>query len=95
MKPQQYKRNSHKREAQEIIRESVTTDLETSARRSTFEDEATLDLTYPDVEFRSDSITCPACDTEQYVADAYLGTLGRLHHYRCRYCGFTFHSNLS
>ena len=35
-------------------------------------------------------ITCPACDTVQHKREALLGSLGRLTHYRCRYCGAGF-----
>jgi transposase-like protein len=35
-------------------------------------------------------ITCPACDAQQDEAECFLGQLGWLSHYRCRYCGWTF-----
>lgn len=35
-------------------------------------------------------ITCPACDHEQDEAECFLGQLGWLTHYRCRYCGWQF-----
>lgn len=36
------------------------------------------------------AVVCPACDHEQDEAECYLGQLGRLTHFRCRYCGITF-----
>jgi transposase-like protein len=39
------------------------------------------------------SVTCPACDHEQDEAECYLGTLGPLTHYRCRFCGMTFNQD--
>lgn len=33
-------------------------------------------------------ISCPACAAEQPAGEALLGTLGRLSHYRCRFCGW-------
>jgi transposase-like protein len=35
-------------------------------------------------------IRCPWCSTVQAKAVALLGKLGRLTHYRCRYCGGDF-----
>lgn len=35
-------------------------------------------------------ITCPQCDHEQDESECFLGRLGYLTHYRCRYCGWTF-----
>jgi transposase-like protein len=35
-------------------------------------------------------IRCPACGTINDAIEALLGKLGRLVHYRCRYCGMTF-----
>ena len=35
-------------------------------------------------------IRCPWCNTLQSRAEALLGKLGRLAHYRCRYCGGGF-----
>lgn len=35
-------------------------------------------------------ITCPWCDTVLSKAEALLGVLGFLAHYRCRYCGGQF-----
>jgi DNA-directed RNA polymerase subunit RPC12/RpoP len=35
-------------------------------------------------------VTCPACGQEQDEAEAFLGRLGWLTHYRCRYCGMPF-----
>jgi transcription elongation factor Elf1 len=30
---------------------------------------------------------CPVCDHEQDEAECFLGRLGYLTHFRCRYCG--------
>ena len=35
-------------------------------------------------------ICCPWCSTLQVKAEALLGNLGRITHYRCRYCGGQF-----
>jgi hypothetical protein len=35
-------------------------------------------------------IRCPWCSKIQAKAIAFLGKLGRLTHYRCRYCGGQF-----
>jgi transposase-like protein len=35
-------------------------------------------------------IRCPWCSTFQAEAEALLGRLRRLTHYRCRYCGGQF-----
>jgi hypothetical protein len=35
-------------------------------------------------------VTCPACDHEQDEAECFIGRLGWLTHYRCRYCGMGF-----
>jgi transcription elongation factor Elf1 len=35
-------------------------------------------------------VTCPACDHEQDESECFLGRLGWLTHYRCRYCGMGF-----
>jgi hypothetical protein len=35
-------------------------------------------------------ICCPWCSTLQSKAEALLGRLGRLAHFRCRYCGGQF-----
>jgi transcription elongation factor Elf1 len=37
-----------------------------------------------------DIITCPQCDHEQEESDCFLGRLGWLTHFRCRYCGWQF-----
>jgi len=37
-----------------------------------------------------DQIECPTCGALQDEADCFLGQLGRLTHYRCRFCGITF-----
>lgn len=37
-----------------------------------------------------DWIRCPWCATAQDKAQALLGILGHLTHYRCRYCGGEF-----
>ena len=39
-----------------------------------------------------DMVTCPACDRLQDEAECFLGRLGYLTHYRCRYCGMGFNS---
>lgn len=39
----------------------------------------------------SEEITCSACGSEQERAEAFLGALGSLEHYRCRYCGIGWH----
>jgi hypothetical protein len=36
------------------------------------------------------TIRCPWCSTLQAKVGALLGRLGRLTHYRCRYCGGQF-----
>lgn len=41
------------------------------------------------------SVTCPACDHEQDEAECFIGRLGMLAHFRCRYCGAGFSENLS
>jgi transposase-like protein len=33
-------------------------------------------------------LTCPECDHEQDEAECFLGRLGWLQHFRCRYCGW-------
>jgi len=35
-------------------------------------------------------MTCPWCDSRVTKADSFLGRLGCLLHYRCRYCGGMF-----
>lgn len=35
-------------------------------------------------------IRCPACGSINARIEALLGKLGRLTHYRCRFCGMTF-----
>lgn len=35
-------------------------------------------------------VTCPQCDREQDGDECFLGRLGWLTHYRCRYCGMGF-----
>jgi transposase-like protein len=39
-------------------------------------------------------VRCPWCSTIQKKAVALLGQLGRLTHYRCRYCGGQFSKKL-
>ena len=46
-----------------------------------------------DEDDEDDIITCPACSAEQPSAAALLGSLGRLSHYRCRYCGWQWHED--
>jgi transposase-like protein len=36
-------------------------------------------------------IRCPACGHINTRVESLLGKLGCLTHYRCRYCGMTFH----
>lgn len=36
-------------------------------------------------------VECPQCEAQQDEAIAFLGQLGALTHYRCRYCGWTWH----
>lgn len=35
-------------------------------------------------------IVCPTCGSEQDESECFLGRLGFLTHFRCRYCGMTF-----
>lgn len=35
---------------------------------------------------------CPGCGQWQDEAECFLGQLGRLTHFRCRYCGIIFNS---
>jgi transcription elongation factor Elf1 len=37
--------------------------------------------------------TCPQCDHEQDEAECFLGQLGTLTHYRCRYCGMDWNES--
>jgi len=41
-----------------------------------------------DFDEAEDLVACPACEAEQPAAVAALGTLGRLIHLRCRFCGW-------
>lgn len=41
-----------------------------------------------------DILTCPNCGHEQDEAECFIGMLGNLRHYRCRYCGSTFTERL-
>jgi hypothetical protein len=44
----------------------------------------------PRRHWEADMICCPWCSTLQVKAEALLGKLGWLTHYRCRYCGGQF-----
>jgi hypothetical protein len=35
-------------------------------------------------------VRCPWCSTPQSKSESFLGHLGRLIHFRCRYCGGQF-----
>jgi transposase-like protein len=39
-----------------------------------------------------DRVTCPWCSNTNDYDEAFLGVLGFLSHYRCRYCGGNFTS---
>jgi hypothetical protein len=39
-----------------------------------------------------DTLTCPWCSNANDYDEAFLGVLGFLTHYRCRYCGAGFSS---
>lgn len=51
------------------------------------------EVTLPAFDQLDDMVTCPACDRLQDEAECFLGRLGRLTHYRCRYCGMGFNSD--
>jgi transposase-like protein len=40
-------------------------------------------------------IRCPACGHINTRVESLLGKLGRLTHYRCRFCGITFSGRAS
>ena len=42
-----------------------------------------------------EEVECPLCLTPQPKAEAELGGLGNLIHYRCRYCGGQWHTEVS
>jgi len=44
----------------------------------------------PRRHWEANMICCPWCSTIQVKAETLLGKLGRLTHYRCRYCGAQF-----
>jgi rubredoxin len=40
-----------------------------------------------------DMVTCPVCERYQDEAECFLGRLGNLTRYCCRYCGMVFNSD--
>ena len=38
-----------------------------------------------------EQLTCSLCKCNQLRADAFLGKIGNLEHYRCRHCGIGWH----
>jgi rubredoxin len=55
-------------------------------------DGSPIDYSYTDKDEILDDVTveCPQCGAFQDEADCFLGQLGRLTHYRCRFCGWGF-----